>query len=134
MVSENDLDYAGFKALFEDFYEEVRKAVESFNNARLENAELTKEYVLRISELVMQRLHATLLRQSLFHNSKDYLYAEKSEALAWVQPEHVNLPEAKFTTNYAMWGVSAQLLRSIESCRTPLSMQRCLDGAIKAVC
>ena len=33
-----------------------------------------------------------------------------------------------------MWGVSAQLLRTMELCRTPLSMQRCLNGAIKAVC
>ena len=46
MVSENDLDYCGFKALFEDFYEEVRKAIAAYNNApRLENGELIQEYV-----------------------------------------------------------------------------------------
>ena len=45
MVSETDPDYGGFKALFEDFYEEVRKAIEAYNNARLENGEMTQEYV-----------------------------------------------------------------------------------------
>ena len=45
MVSENDLDYAGFKALFEDFYEEVRKAIAAYNNAPLENGEMIQEYV-----------------------------------------------------------------------------------------
>ena len=133
MLSQDDPNYGGFKALFEDFHEEIRKAIVLYDTQH-DNTAMIEEYVQRISELVMRRLHTTFWSRDRLHNPKDKIYNEKSKALKWVKPEHINLPEAKFTTNYAMWGVSSKLLKNMQKCRTPQSMQRCLDGAITAVC
>lgn len=83
MLSHESADFGGFKRLFEDFYEEVRKAIE-LEIAQLGGQAAVHEYVQRVSEFVMRRLYATLWNRDRLRNLKDKLYRDKSRALSWV--------------------------------------------------
>ena len=57
LSQEDPAEYGGFTALFEDFFEEVRNAL--WQELINPDQTIIDEYVKRISELVMQKLHAS---------------------------------------------------------------------------
>lgn len=131
MLAQNDPDYGGFKILFEDFYEEVRKALLQLILDQEDStlADCTK----RISEHVMRKLYSTIWNKDRALNPEDAIYCGKTSKLTWIEPEQIGIPEGSKTINYPMWRESAILLRKMEQARTPICKQRYLDAAIEAI-
>ena len=117
IMAEDDPDFGGFKTLFEDFYEEgVRKELDQVLS-NTDDKTLMDDYIMRVSEYVMRKLYSTIWTKDSLTSPEDKAYSEKQQMLTWVEPQHIDLPDAPRTVNKPMWGVSANFLKLIEEAR-----------------
>lgn len=117
MLSSDDPEFGGFKNLFEDFYEEVRIKLEQIIKDR-NNPALIEDYIVRISDYVMCKLHSTIWSKDRKKHPLDKDYSDRVQMLKWITPSHIELPKKEKTVNYPMWKVSAQILQRMESVRS----------------
>ena len=75
MLASDDPDFGGFRYLFEDFYEDIRSKLELL----IPNAEQTliEDYISRISEYVMTKLHSTIWSRDRKIHASDKSYSSR---------------------------------------------------------
>ena len=116
-LSSNEPNFAGFQDLFKDFYDELKDLFKS-QMPSIADAKVN-EYVKRVSNYVLRRLHQTVWHADRVKNEDDVAYHQKIQNLQWVTPEYLDLPEVKDTVNWPMWNVCIDELHQMERLKTP---------------
>jgi len=86
ILLQDEVDFGGYKQLFEDFYFEVRKEVANHLKDATDETALDS-FVLRISEYVMRKLHTTIWNRETLTSADDETYRDRARTLSWIQPE-----------------------------------------------
>ena len=61
------------------------------------------EYVALIHDYILRKLSGLIWHPDRQRNPLDVTYRSKVSTLDWIEPRHIELPEAEQTVNYAMW-------------------------------
>ena len=130
-LSSHEPNFGGFQDLFKDFYDELKdhfkKKMPTLGEAKI------NDYVKRVSNYIMRRLHQTVWHADRIKNADDMEYYGKIQKLDWVTPDYLDLPEAEHTVNWAMWKVCTEELDQVQRLKTPKEKQVALNKAVMAI-
>lgn len=113
VLSRDDPDHLGFKTMIDAFDDFVCDAIEKEFGSQIDD-DLLFSYVSRIHDHTMGQLSKVLWSQQRQVSSEDLNYRSQVMIFDWIEPKHLNLPDAAKTANYPMWGVVVRLIRQIE--------------------
>jgi hypothetical protein len=114
VLSQDDLEWAGVKQCFQDFYEKIK--------AKIQEDEILKrdieEHMQEISDFIMLRLYKYVYA-SKTPSPKELEFFTKIQNLQWVQPEAFSISNDQITK--PMWDIAVKELQAIDRAITPKS-------------
>lgn len=127
MLSYDDLEWAGVKQCFADFYDKIREKI--MDDEILQRD--ADEHMTEIADFIALRLYKSVFHQNKVQSQREYEVYSKIQNLQWVSSEAFGVPVDPITK--PMWEKAAQELQSIDRAYTPKAKQACIFSCYKVI-